>query len=283
MSNARGAVSVRSKLSCQKNVLRGTGLLGPLTCCMAGAYACIFRPGNPNRKYQRKPRRDPGRIARNCQGTQMARTHALVVVALCSALNIVLGSIVYLTKAPLYADMVGTLLCCLLMSDKPKRAFFLAAVSGVISFVLGGVLINPFLPCFSGTVIAVAAFTAAVTCRYASTLRAGLGRKYWLAIVGLGVPTGLLAAVVSAPVVVYLFGGVTGSGSAVLVAFFLKTGSQLMNAALLSGLTAEPVDKTLQLLLAVIVYRATPDSFIQLLRGAPYQDSAASTPIDKRP
>jgi energy-coupling factor transport system substrate-specific component len=88
-----------------------------------------------------------------------------------------------------------------------------------------------------------------------------------------GVITGIVSAVVSAPVVVYLFGGVTGSGSAFVVAFFLKTGQQLMNSALLSGLTTEPVDKTLQVLLAALLYRATPQEFIAMLR--PAQSSAA--------
>jgi len=73
--------------------------------------------------------------------------------------------------------------------------------------------------------------------------------------------------VISAPVVVYLFGGVTGSGSALIVAYFLKTGQQLMNAALLSGFTAEPIDKTLQVLIAALLYRATPKDFIALLQA----------------
>jgi energy-coupling factor transport system substrate-specific component len=83
-----------------------------------------------------------------------------------------------------------------------------------------------------------------------------------------GIATGIIAAVVSAPVVAYLFGGVTGSGSAFIVALFLKAGQQVLSAALLSGLTAEPVDKTLQVLLAALLYRATPRDFIAML-GAP--------------
>jgi hypothetical protein len=42
-----------------------------------------------------------------------------------------------------------------------------------------------------------------------------------------GVVTGVVAAIVSAPVVAYLFGGVTGSGSAFVVAFFLTAGQKL--------------------------------------------------------
>jgi energy-coupling factor transport system substrate-specific component len=73
---------------------------------------------------------------------------------------------------------------------------------------------------------------------------------------------------VSAPVVVYLFGGVTGSGSAFVVAFFLKTGQKLLDSAVFAGLTTEPVDKTLQVLLAALLYRATPREFLDMLRPA---------------
>jgi len=200
----------------------------------------------------------------------MPKTETMLTIALCAALNLALGSVVYLLKAPIYMDMVGTLLCALLFWDTPRKAFAASAVAGVISFLLGGLLVNPFLPWFSATVVAVAALTAFVTYRSARTFRSegtrGTGGLL-LPVLGYGILTGVIAAIVSAPVVVYLFGGVTGSGSALLVAFFLKSGHQLLQAALLSGFTAEPVDKTLQLLLAVILFRATPESFLRAIRG----------------
>lgn len=199
----------------------------------------------------------------------MLRTETMLTVALCAALNLALGSILYLLKTPIYLDMVGTLLCALLFCNTPRKAFLSSAAAGVISFILGGLLINPFLPWFSATVVAVAALTAFVTCRSAWAFRPDntSSRGFLLPVLGYGILTGIVAAIVSAPVVVYLFGGVTGSGSALLVAFFLKTGHQLLQAALLSGFTAEPVDKTLQLLLAVILFRATPESFIRVIRS----------------
>ncbi len=81
-----------------------------------------------------------------------------------------------------------------------------------------------------------------------------------------GIVTGIVSAIVSAPVVVYLFGGVTGSGSALVVAYFIKTGGFLWDATLRSGLIVEPIDKTLQVLLATLLYRATPRDFLAMLR-----------------
>lgn len=199
----------------------------------------------------------------------MLSIEMMVIIALCAALNLALGGIVYLLKLPIYLDMVGTILAAFLFSDRPRKAFSASAAAGVVSFVLGGVLVNPFLPWFSGTVVSVAAVTAFATCRSAPVLRSGTTRDsgFVFRLLGYGILTGIVAAIVSAPIVVYLFGGVTGSGSALLVAFFVKAGHQLMQAALMSGFTAEPVDKTLQLLLAVILFRATPDSFLRLIRG----------------
>jgi energy-coupling factor transport system substrate-specific component len=84
-----------------------------------------------------------------------------------------------------------------------------------------------------------------------------------------GIVTGVVAAIVSAPVVAYLFGGVTGSGSAFVVAFFLTAGEKLLQSTLYAGFTTEPVDKTLQVLLAALLYRATPQDFISMLRPNP--------------
>ncbi len=191
------------------------------------------------------------------------RTNLVILVALCAALNLVVGTIVYLFKLPVYLDMIGTILCALTIQSSRRIAFIASAAAALISFFLAG-LLNPYLPWFSGTGVAVAAVITVVGNPQAARLREESMRKpgFWVRIAGLGILTGLVAAVVSAPVVVYLFGGVTGSGSAALVAFFLKTGHELMRSALLSGLTAEPVDKTAQVLLAVLLLRSTPTSFL---------------------
>jgi energy-coupling factor transport system substrate-specific component len=83
-----------------------------------------------------------------------------------------------------------------------------------------------------------------------------------------GIGWGVVAAAVSAPVVVYLFGGVTGSGSALILTYLVKSGHQLLNAALLTGFAADPVDKTISMLCAIFIARATPPSFKAHLTGA---------------
>jgi energy-coupling factor transport system substrate-specific component len=208
------------------------------------------------------------------QGTMSAHspvltTPRLMAVALCAALNFCIGSIVYLIKLPIYLDSIGTILAALLLFPSPLLGFLCAWLSGVLSLILSGLLLNPFVPYFEMTDVAIALFSAFVIARSANTFRADpLPRvRFGGTIIVYGVCLGIVAALVSAPVVAFLFGGVTGSGSAFLVALFLKSGQQLLNAAVLSGLSAEPIDKTVQVLLAVLLYRATPNDFLVMLRA----------------
>jgi energy-coupling factor transport system substrate-specific component len=198
----------------------------------------------------------------------MLTTPRLIAIALCAALNFSIGSIVYLIKLPIYLDSIGTILCALLLYPDRRAAFICAWISGALSLILSGLLINPFVPWFELTDVAIALFSAFVIATGAKTFRARPIHPFTFTTTVLlfGISTGIIAALVSAPVVVYLFGGVTGSGSAFVVAFFLKTGQQLLSAAILSGLTAEPIDKTLQVLIAALLFRATPKDFIVMLR-----------------
>lgn len=198
----------------------------------------------------------------------MFTTPRLVAIALCAALNFSIGNIVYLIKLPIYLDSVGTILCALLLFPDRLAAIACAFIAGFVGIILTGLLINPFLPWFAFSVLAIALVSALLTARAAATFRAGPmpARPFVAKVVAYGVITGIVSAVVSAPVVIYLFGGVTGSGSALVVAYFIKTGNFLWDATLRSGLIIEPIDKTLQVLLAALLYRATPKDFIAMLR-----------------
>src|SRR5262249_24558835 len=123
-------------------------------------------------------------------------------------------------------------------------AFWCALIASSIGLILSGLMLNPFLPWFAGTMVVIVAVSAFLTARATDTFRARPLEPlpFFGKVILYGVMTGLAAAIGSARVVVYLFGGVTGSGSAFVVAFFLKTGQQLLNSALFAGLTVEPVD-----------------------------------------
>jgi hypothetical protein len=63
----------------------------------------------------------------------------------------------------------------------------------------------------------------------------------WVA--GAGLVTGIVAAIVSAPIAAYVFGGVTGSGTDLIVAALRQGGADVLQASLGQGFFSDPIDK----------------------------------------
>ncbi|HYM84103.1 MAG TPA: hypothetical protein VEY67_08135 [Candidatus Dormibacteraeota bacterium] len=76
----------------------------------------------------------------------------------------------------------------------------------------------------------------------------------WVALAG--VFTGVVAAIVSAPIAAYVFGGVTGSGTDVIVAALRQGGSDVLHASLGQGLFSDPIDKTITSFVVFIIISA---------------------------
>jgi energy-coupling factor transport system substrate-specific component len=196
----------------------------------------------------------------------LAKARVLALIPFGIALNIGLGTLTSTLKVPLYLDAIATIAVTLL------AGFRAGAIVGVASFLIGGVLVNPVLPWFSGTQFLIAAYVAVVAKRgwletnkrHGEQLYRGL--KY-LRVVVVGIGLGILAGIVSAPVIVVLFSGLTGSGPSLFVAFLLKSGETLYKAVLLSGVASEPLDKTIQLLLALALIHTLPPTLKQAFGG----------------
>lgn len=161
------------------------------------------------------------------------------------SLNVAIGGVVHVLKAPIYLDAIGTILAALLLGLAPAIAV------GVLSFVVAAILINPVYIWFVGTQAVIAAFVYLTAAKLHSF-------KSFGRVLGTGLALGVVAGTVSAPVIVWVFGGVSGSGRDVLTGLLVGTGQQLAKAVILSGATSEPVDKLLQCLAAFYVLRSLP-------------------------
>jgi hypothetical protein len=71
-------------------------------------------------------------------------------------------------------------------------------------------------------------------------LRRDVGAVY---AIGAGLATGIVAAIVSAPISAVVFTGVTGSGTDAIVAAFRAGGDTLYSSTLKQGLLSDPMDK----------------------------------------
>jgi energy-coupling factor transport system substrate-specific component len=73
-----------------------------------------------------------------------------------------------------------------------------------------------------------------------------------------GLVTGLIAAIISAPMAAYVFGGVTGSGTDLLVAAFRASGANILMSSLAQGAVSDPFDKMTSFLLVWLIIQALP-------------------------
>lgn len=77
-----------------------------------------------------------------------------------------------------------------------------------------------------------------------------------------GLVVGIVSAIISAPISSIVFGGVTGSGTDILVAAFQQAGSSLREAVLKQGLLSDPIDKTLTFFLVFAILGALSRRFV---------------------
>lgn len=171
---------------------------------------------------------------------QVSRELFLILIPIGIGINLGIGSVVKVLNLPFYLDAIGTILITILLGWRA------GTITGVLSFVFMTVLgVGPFHIYFSLTQVAIALSTHLF-------LEVGLLKRWWTVPVA-GVLIGCIAAIVSAPVIVYLFGGVEGNGPGLITVFLMSTGRTIYESVVLKGLSIEPLDKTIQLLVAFFV------------------------------
>lgn len=177
---------------------------------------------------------------------------AIAFVPLAIALNVGIGAIVKALNLPLYIDSVGTILTTILLG------WVYGSVVGVLGFVLTSVLINPLAIYFCGTQVAIALFIHLIG-------KIGWMKNIFRTIIS-GIGLGIVAAVISAPVIIFVFQGATGNGAALITSFFIKMGNQIVNSIFMAGFSIEPIDKTIQVLLAFFILKGIPKSLLEHFR-----------------
>lgn len=241
-------------------------------------------------------------------------TWALIPVAV--VINIVVGHIVQdILKLPIYLDSVGTILVAGLAGPLAgaMTGFLSDLLWGVIfsnpaimpfaitAFCIGLVAglwahlgwFKKELPLVLGMVLVAGVGGLLILIQAVNSGPLGAGLALVLTVVVLiltalrvfpalvvvgGVLTGLVAAVVSAPIAAFVFGGVTGSGTDFLVALFEATGSNILQAALGQGLVSDPFDKFVSFCVVWILLRSLSRRYlVRFPRGS---DLVQEQPIE---
>jgi energy-coupling factor transport system substrate-specific component len=175
-------------------------------------------------------------------------TMTWVLIPVAIAINIVVGQIVAVLKLPVFLDSVGTVLVGVICGP------WAGALTGTLSNTIWGLAINPdSLPWWP-----VALFIGLVSGLMAN---AGFFKSWWKVAVT-GFVVALTAAVVSTPIAVLLYGGITASGSSFITAYLLQTGQGVVQAVFSTAFLVEPVDKITTAMLAFGIIQGLSQRFL---------------------
>ena len=182
------------------------------------------------------------------------RTIILVLLAL--ALNIALGHLMqFVLKTPLFLDSIGTILVGGLLG--PLAGALVGAFSNLIwYFILGDQSILPY------------AMTAAFIGWAAGIVFSLDGFNRFRRIVLSGLLVGIVAAIISAPITAYVFGGVTGSGTDYLASILTETGANVLQAATIQGFISDPIDKVISFIVAWLLWQGINPYFPNSIKRA---------------
>lgn len=183
------------------------------------------------------------------------------LISMLVALNVAIGGVVHVIKLPIFLDAIGTIVATLIMGLIP------GIIVGALSFLLASVLINPVYIWFIGTQIVIAIFIYIFAQHF-------MAFKSLNRVIPTGITLGIVAGIVSAPVIVFVFGGVAGSGRDIITAVLISSGQQIYKAVILSGIASEPVDKLLQTLAAFYIVKSLPKRLLSQFNNKILQKNA---------
>lgn len=189
-------------------------------------------------------REDPNPQGNSTKEQQEKNILLMATIPIGTLMNLGLGALTQHLKLPVYLDATGTLVVTVFMGIPAGIA------TGVSSSLLGGLLINPMVPYYTGTLVALAIVGGVMAKR-------GFFRSLPRVILT-GILLGIVAGIVSAPITIKLFGGATGTGVDILTAFQLATGKSIAKSVFATNFFTEPLDKTLQCLIVFWLIKSLP-------------------------
>ena len=168
----------------------------------------------------------------------------MVLASLGIVINIVLGTIVTTLQIPLiFLDTMGTILVAAVLGP------LAGAMTGGLTNVIQGAITNPRTIPFALVNIAIGVIVGFVCRRFRFDFKTAIITGLVLAVV---------APLIGTPIAVLMFGGLTGGGMDIMVAWLLASGQRIFTAAFIPRVTGNLIDKTVSCLLVVMILRYVP-------------------------
>lgn len=174
-------------------------------------------------------------------------------LALAAVLNIAGANIALLLRIPLYLDTLGTFLSAMLFGP------FYGMIPGLLSGLLTGFTTDIYSLFYLPVQLVTA--LAAGFLFYEKSFKTG---KYRILLYAAAVT--VPGTIVSASITAFLFGGITSSGSSILVQLLHHTGLNLTASVFCVQLLTDYLDRAVMLCLSVLVLGMLPTSMLAVLK-----------------
>lgn len=169
---------------------------------------------------------------------------AILIIPVAVAVNFVGGQLASLLKLPMYLDCIGTIFGAMLCGP------WVGAVIGLLTNVVTGIA-NPVNFAFIPVSVVVGLITGFLS-------RKQMFSTWWKWIISM-VLMALCSIIVAAPIIVYVYGGVTGGGTSIITATMMAAGSNIWAAVAGSDGIFTVVDRVISFIITYLIIRVIPD------------------------
>ncbi|RRD38882.1 ECF transporter S component [Leptotrichia sp. OH3620_COT-345] len=163
---------------------------------------------------------------------------SILLIPVAVAINMAGFGLVKLLNLPIFLDTVGTVFISFLAGP------WIGAIAAILTSVVSGIF-DPVYLAYIPTSVGLA-LTAGFLTRF----------KFGNNIIKIAISSlvlTIIAVVISAPITVIVFGGVTGNMTSSITALFLASGQQIWSAVISSSIITEFADKLVTVIICILI------------------------------
>lgn len=179
------------------------------------------------------------------------KVYVVAFCGICVAMNIVLGIITSALGIPLYLDTLGTVLSAAIIGPVP--GIIVGALSNIITGLMYSVSDIPF--CLVN--MAVGLIVGLVAKKFKFTI---------VSAVITGLVLSFVCPAIGTPIGIYVYGGLNGSASDVLVMSLVQAGKDIFQASFLRNVGSNLIDKVGTCIVGWALIKAIPMRFLENLK-----------------
>lgn len=184
------------------------------------------------------------------------------------ATNFIGGQIAVLLKLPMYLDSIGTILVGAVCGGLP------GALVGLISNLINSIT-SPTLAPFATLSILFGLLAGWLSKR-------GVFKVLWKTLLA-AIPFALIGSILGGLITIWVFGGLSGSGGALIVGALVAAGMELNSAVFAAAIPMDFLDKIPTVLVVFLILKRIPTRlFVKLPLGYVYLDKNKSSAAEAR-